>query len=109
MAPAPTPTPAPAPAGGGNPISGMVPDGGVFGPDFTTLWHRVFTGIWFLLIVAAAAALAMALAKLHKATTNNIPGQADESRSHALWSGVALGCLVGLGVIVGAIFTVAGG
>ena len=108
MAPTPTPTPTPV-AGVGNPISGMVPDGSVFGTEFTTLWQRIFVGLWFVLIVFAVAALAMALAKLHKATANNIPGQADESRSHALFAGVALGALVGLGVIVGAIFTVAGG
>ena len=92
-----------------NPISGLLPDGGVFGPDFTTFWHRAFTGLWFLLIVAAVAALAMALSKLHRATTNNVPGQADEAKAHALWSGGALAALVGLGVIVGAIFTIAGG
>ena len=92
-----------------NPIAGLIPDGGVFGPDFTTLWHRVFTGIWFLLIVIAIAALAMALSKLHRATTNNVPGMADEAKAHAMWAGGALGALVGLGVIVAAVFTVAGG
>ena len=91
-----------------NPIAGLLPDGGVFGPDFTTLWHRVFTGIWFLLIVAAVAALAMALAKLHKATTNNIPGQADEAKSHGMWAVGSLVSIIALGVLVKAIFAVAG-
>ena len=109
MAPTPTPTPTPTPAGMSNPISGMVPDGSVFGTEFTALWQRIFVGIWFLLIVAAVVALALALGQLHKATTNNIPGQASEAKSHATWAGVALGALGGLAVIVTAIFTVAGG
>ena len=92
-----------------NPISGLLPDGGVFGPDFTTFWHRAFTGLWFLLIVAAIAALAMAVFQLRRATTNNVPGAADEAKAHALWAGGALGALVGLGVIVAGVFTVAGG
>jgi hypothetical protein len=92
-----------------NPIGGLVPDGGVFGPGFDTWWKHLFVGLWFLLIVVAIGALLMAIAKLHKATTNNIPGQADEARSHVMWSGGALLGLAAMGIITTAIFTVAGG
>lgn len=91
-----------------NPISGLVPDISMFGAQFTLWWQKLFVGGWAVLIVVAIGALAMALGKLHKATTNNIPGQADEAKSHAGWAAAALGALVGLGVIVTAIFAIAG-
>lgn len=92
-----------------NPINGLAPDGGVFGASFTAWWEKAFVGLWFMLIVAAIAALAMSLSKLHKATANNVPGRADDAKSHATYAAIALGALAGLGVIVTAIFTVAGG
>jgi uncharacterized membrane protein YidH (DUF202 family) len=91
-----------------NPIGGLVPDFNIWGAAFTTWYQKLFVGLWGLLIIGAIAALAMALAKLHRATTNNVPGTADEAKAHAVWAGTALGALVGLGVIVTAIFTVAG-
>jgi len=91
-----------------NPIGGLVPDGTVFGAEFTAWWQKAFVGLWFILIVGAVIFLALALSKLHKATNNNTPGMADEAKSHAMFSGVALAALVGLGVIVTAIFTIAG-
>jgi len=91
-----------------NPFSGITADFTVFGAEFTTWWQKLFAGLWALCIIAAAAYLLMALVSMHKATTNNIPGQADEAKSKATWAGAALGGLVGFGVIVGAIITLAG-
>ena len=61
-----------------------------------------------LLIIAAAAYLAMSLLQIRRATHNNVPGQADEAKTQAVWAGAALGGLVGFGTIIGAIITVAG-
>jgi hypothetical protein len=92
-----------------NPIAGLVPDGGVFGPAFDTWWKHLFVGLWFILIVAAIASFAIAMLHLRKATNNNIPGQADESKSHAIFAGAAVVGLAALGLITTAIFAVAGG
>lgn len=91
-----------------NPFSGLVPDFTVFGAEFTTWWQKLFVGLWAACILVAAVSLLMSLVKLHKATNNNIPGQADEAKSHAIWAAAALGSLVGFGVIIGAIITLAG-
>jgi hypothetical protein len=105
---APEPTPAPAPAGADNPFAGLTADFSVFGGEFTTWWQKLFVGLWALCLVAAGVYLLVSLVKLHKATNNNIPGQADEAKTAALWAGGALGALAGFAVITGAIFTLAG-
>ena len=106
---APTPSPAPAPAAAvSNPIDGLTPDGTVFGAEFTTWWTKLFVGMWAAAIIVAGVFLLTSLVKLHKATNNNIPGQADEAKTAAMWAGGSLACLAGFGVIVGAIFTLAG-
>ena len=63
---------------------------------------------WALAIIAAAAYLLISLVRLHKATNNNIPGQADEAKTAAAWAGGSLAALCGFAVIVGAVFTLAG-
>lgn len=91
-----------------NPFDGLVPDFSVFGAQFTTWWTKLFVGLWALLIIAAAVYLAMSLLQIRRATHNNVPGQADEAKTQAVWAGAALGGLVGFGTIIGAILTVAG-
>ena len=91
-----------------NPFSGLTADWTVFGGEFDTWWKRLFAGLWAMCILAAAVYLLVSLVKLHKATNNNIPGQADEAKTSAVWAGAALGALAGFAVIVGAIFTFAG-
>ena len=48
------------------------------------------------------------MVKLHKATNNNIPGQADEAKTAAMWAGGSMLALGGFAIITGAIFTLAG-
>jgi hypothetical protein len=91
-----------------NPFANLIPDFSVFGAEFTTWWQKLFVGLWALLIIAAAAYLAMSLLQIRRATHNNVPGQADEAKTQAVWAGAALGGLVGFGTIIGAIITVAG-
>jgi len=109
MNPTPAPTaPAPVPSGTTNPFSGLIPDFSVFGAEFTAWWQKLFVGMWALAIIAAAAYLLISLVRLHKATNNNIPGQADEAKTAAAWAGGSLAALCGFAVIVGAVFTLAG-
>ena len=91
-----------------NPFAGLVPDFSVFGGDFTTWWQKLFVGLWAICLIVAAVYLLTSLVKLHKATNNNIPGQADEAKTAAMWAGGSLGALCGFAVIVGAVFTLAG-
>jgi hypothetical protein len=91
-----------------NPFSGMVPDFTVFGTEFDAWWKKLLAALWAVLIIAAGAAFMISLLQMRKATSNNIPGQADEAKSHAVWAGGAVVGLASFGVIMGAILTVAG-
>jgi len=91
-----------------NPFSGLVPDFSVFGAEFTTWWQKLFVGGWAAAIIVACVVLLTSFVKLHKATNNNIPGQADEAKTAAMWAGGSVVALAGFGVIVAAILTVAG-
>lgn len=91
-----------------NPFADLVPDFSVFGAEFTEWWQKLFTGIWALGIIIAAAALIWSLVNLHQARSNAMAGQADEAKTRAAWAAGALVGLVGFGVIVGAIIFIAG-
>ena len=90
----PTPTAPPPAPGMSNPFAGLVPDFSVFGGDFTTWWQKLFVGLWAICLIVAAVYLLTSLVKLHKATNNNIPGQADEAKTAAMWAGGSLGGVV---------------
>ena len=70
-----------------NPFAGLVPDFSVFGAEFPSWWQKLFVGLWALCLIVAAVYLLTSLVKLHKATNNNIPGQADEAKTAAMWAG----------------------
>lgn len=91
-----------------NPFADLVPDFTVFGAEFTTWWQKLFVGLWAVLIIVVGAFLAIALTQMRRATNNNVPGQADEAKTHVMWAGGSLVALVGFGTIIGAIFALAG-
>ncbi len=91
-----------------NPFTGLVPDFTVFGAEFTTWWQKLFVGLWAILIIVAAAYLALGITQMRKATANNVPGQADDAKSQAMWAGASLVGLIGFGTIIAAIFALAG-
>ena len=90
-----------------NPFDGLIPDFNVFGAEFTTWWQKLFAALWAIAIIVAAAYLIWSILSLRRATNNNVPGQADEAKTQAIWAGGALGALVGFGTIIGAIIAVA--
>jgi hypothetical protein len=90
-----------------NPFDGLIPDFNVFGAEFTTWWQKLFGALWAIAIIVAAAYLIWSILSLRRATNNNVPGQADEAKTQAIWAGGALGALVGFGTIIGAIIAVA--
>lgn len=92
-----------------NPIAGLVPDFTVFGGEFDTWWKKLFAGLWALCLVGSIAWFAISITGLRHATESNIPGQVDSAKNKVAWSGGAVGGLVGLPIIIGAIFVIAGG
>lgn len=91
-----------------NPFADLVPDFNVFGTEFDAWWKKLLGALWALLIIASGAAFMISILQMRKATSNNIPGQADEAKSHAIWAGGSVIGLASFGVLMGAILAVAG-
>lgn len=89
-----------------NPIDGIIPDFAIFGAEFTNIWQKLFAGLWGLAIIAAIVFLIMGLFKLGSSGETNPQGVA-EAKKQIIRSAVALGGLVALGVIVGAVIAIA--
>lgn len=89
-----------------NPFSNLVPNFTIFGAQFTSWWQKLFVGLWAAAIIIAGAYLLLSILQIRKATNNNVPGQADEAKTHAVWAGSSLGGLVGFGAIMAAVFAV---
>lgn len=88
-----------------NPIDGIIPDFTIFGAEFTNIWQKLFAGLWGLAIIAAIVFLIMGLFKLGSSGETNPQGVA-EAKKQIIRSAVALGGLVALAVIVGAIIAI---
>lgn len=88
-----------------NPIDGIIPDFTIFGAEFTNIWQKLFAGGWALAIIAAIVFLIMGLIKLGSSGETNPQGVA-EAKRQIIRSAVALGGLVALAVIVGAIIAI---
>lgn len=91
-----------------NPIDGIDPDFTVFGAKFTAWWQLLFAGLWAACIIVALGYLLVSILRMRRATSNNVPGQADEAKSQAMWAGGAAGGLIGFGVIVAGLFALFG-
>jgi hypothetical protein len=105
------PDPTPTPGGGGNvknPLDGVTPDMSVLGGAFGQTWVRVAGAIWALMIAAAAISLGAAFLNMAQAKKLGNSHMMSEATSDVKIRGAALGGLVGLPVIVGAIIVVIG-
>ena len=90
-----------------NPIDNIVPDFAIFGAEFTQLWQKLFAGFWGIAIVIAIVFLIRGFVAIAQSSSSN-PNAYKEGRTQAMWAGIALGALVALGVIVGAIIAIFG-
>lgn len=90
-----------------NPIDGIVPDFAIFGVQFTQLWQKIFAGFWGIAIVVVIVFLVQGIVKIAQSGDTNPQGVA-AGKQQVVLSGAALGGLVALGVIVGAIIAVFG-
>ncbi|WPO88795.1 hypothetical protein SCB71_21345 (plasmid) [Herbiconiux sp. KACC 21604] len=91
-----------------NPIEGVIPDFSIFGAEFTALWQKVLAGLWGLAIICAIVFLLINVASMATASAGSNPVEYKTSRTRALVSGISLGILAALAVIVGAILAVFG-
>lgn len=88
-----------------NPLEGVIPDFSILGAEFTEVWQKVAAAAWGLAIAVAVLYLMHGI--LGIATNRNAhPGQLREARKEAVNAGLALGALVMLAVIVGAIIAI---
>jgi hypothetical protein len=91
-----------------NPLDGVTPDLGVLGDAFGSTWIRVAGAIWALLIAAASIYLGAAFLSMAQAKRMGNSHMMSEATGDVKIRAAALGGLVGLPVIVGAIITVVG-
>jgi hypothetical protein len=89
-----------------NPLDGVLPDFSIFGVEFTELWQKLLGGLWGIGLVLAVAFLIIGVTKMAAASTSGNPNDYKMARNQALWSGIALGVLAALAVIVGAILAI---
>lgn len=89
-----------------NPFPGS-PDFAVFGVAFDSWWKKLFAAVWALALIVAAFYLIVGLVAMAKADANN-PRAHQEGKEKAMGAGIGLIALAGLGVIIGAILTLAG-
>lgn len=100
--------PTPEPGGVTNPLDGVTPDMSVLGAAFGATWVRVAGAIWALLIAAATIYLGAAFLNMAQARRMGNSHMMSEATGDLKVRGAALGGLVALPVIVGAIITVVG-
>lgn len=86
-----------------NPLDGILPNFSIFGVEFTQLWQKLVAGIWAIAIVLAVIFLIVGVGQMAAASSGGNPAAYKDARTQAMWSGISLGILAALSVIVGAI------
>jgi hypothetical protein len=86
-----------------NPLNGILPNFSIFGVEFTQLWQKLVAGIWAIAIILAIVFLIVGVGQMAAASSGGNPSAYKDARTQAMWSGVSLGILAALSVIVGAI------
>jgi hypothetical protein len=94
-------------AGVQNPLNGILPDFSIFGAQFTQLWQKLVAGLWAVCIVIAVVYLIIGITSMGKASTSGNPNEYKIGRTQAVWSGISLGGLAAIAVIVSAILAIA--
>jgi hypothetical protein len=91
-----------------NPLNGILPNFTIFGAEFTALWQKLIAGVWAIGIVLCIVFLIMSVTQMASASSGGNPNEYKSARTGALWSGVSLGALAALAVIVGAVLAIFG-
>jgi hypothetical protein len=91
-----------------NPLNGILPNFSIFGAEFTQLWQKLIAGAWALAIILCIVFFIMSITQMASASSGGNPNEYKTARTQAMWSGVSLGVLAALAVIVGAVLAVFG-
>lgn len=91
-----------------NPLDGILPDFSIFGVEFTQFWQKIVAGLWGLAIILAIIFVIVGVTNMAAATSGGNPSAYKDARNQAMWSGISLGVLAALAVIVGAILALFG-
>lgn len=91
-----------------NPLDGILPDFSVFGTEFTELWQKLIAAAWGVAIIIAIVFLIINITGMATATSGGNPNDYKQARSAAMWSGISIGVLAALAVIVGAVLALFG-
>lgn len=91
-----------------NPLNGLLPNFTIFGVEFTQLWQKLITGAWAIAIILCVVFLIMAVTQMASASSGGNPNDYKVARTQAMWSGVSLGVLAALAVIVGGVLALFG-
>ena len=91
-----------------NPMDGILPDFSFFGAEFTELWQKLLAGFWGLAILVVVIFLIYGISKMATASTSHNPQEYKSAKSQSIGTGIALGALAIVPVLVGAVLNVAG-
>jgi hypothetical protein len=89
-----------------NPLDGILPNFSVFGAEFTELWQKLIAAAWGIAIIIAIVFLN--ITGRATATSGGNPNDYKHARTAAMWSGISIGVLAALAVIVGAVLALFG-
>jgi hypothetical protein len=89
-----------------NPLDGISPDFTVFGAEFNSIWLTLAAGLWGLAILVAVGYLGYGVLGVAQSRNTGHTMQLRDSKQQAVNAFVALGGLVALPIIVGAIMLV---
>ncbi len=92
----------------GNPLDGVSPDLGVFGPALNSTWKRVLAGIWGVAMAACAVWVILASVQYRQAKSRGFSGQMNEGRQGMVDAFIAFGACASSGVLIGAVLFVVG-
>lgn len=90
-----------------NPIDGIIPNFNIFGAKFDTWWKKLFGGAWALAILWMITTTLMAVVSARKARHAGVAEDMDSARSSAITHAVILAVVVGFGVIISLILSIA--
>jgi hypothetical protein len=91
-----------------NPLDGILPNFSVFGAEFTELWQKLVAAAWGIAIIIAIVFLIINITSMSTATASGNPNEYKTARNSAMYSGIAIGVLAALAVIVGAVLALFG-
>lgn len=91
-----------------NPLDGVKPDLGVFGPALNSTWKRIIAGIWGAAMAACVVWVILAGMQYRTASKRGMAGQVNEGRQGLQDAGIGLGVCAAAGVIVGGVLFLVG-